>query len=406
MKFSSITLAMTAMAAFLVPSTAGRSELLLPGLSGDTAENGDAAIFGGEEITQVVPWFVFIGNCGGILIHKDIVLTSAHCVDKFPAGFPGFPTEVSVGILDTTGTNPGTTMKVLGGIIHPDWVLTETVADWGPDFAVIKLEQLSSNEVAPLNSVSTEPADGDSLFALGLGEVDAAPNPSTVLKGGVVKVKQCDVGEFTNNPICAVPSPDTTCRGDSGGPLVTRTEISDGTFVYGPVLGLTSFARGSCGAVSEMGFARISDFLPWIQEQVCSLSIDPPASCGSNADVTPYRYTLSSTYFFPEKVLRYHEPTAAENEGLRQVTQIFYRRVIAAVNALSYEDVDVNISFQGVKTSDVTVFATWDLEVTFKTLSKYPSRADLQTTIDSVKKELYVSQFINNAPPGGSIYQK
>lgn len=376
------------MAAFVVASTVGESV-------------DDAFVIGGTDITEVVPWFVFFGNCGGVLIHTDIVLTNAQCVDGVPSA--GFPENVRIGILDRdeNGANPGDTMKVLGGVIHPGW---DTTTETGVDFAVIKLDQKSSREVAPLNSVAAVPAVDAPLFTMGLGDSNNFGLETQVVQGGFVKAATCAI--TTNNPVCALPNPATICVGDGGSPLVTRDVASDGTVVYGPIIGLGSRIDGSCGSVNEMQFARVSESLAWIQEQVCSLSIDPPASCGTNADVTPYKYTLVTTYFFPEGVLKYRVPTASDNVGLEQITEVFYRRVIAAVNAMSYKDVDITIALAGFKVDDITVIATWDLEVTFNELSKYPSRAELQTTIDSVKKDLYVRQFINNAPPGGNLYQQ
>ena len=40
------------------------------------------AVVGGEKVTmEDVPWFGFVGNCGGTLVKPDRMVTAAHCVE-------------------------------------------------------------------------------------------------------------------------------------------------------------------------------------------------------------------------------------------------------------------------------------------------------------------------------------
>lgn len=63
-----------------------------------------------------------------------------------------------------------------------------------------------------------------------------------------------------------------SCQGDSGGPIIN----SDGVQV-----GIVSWGYG-CGRPEFSGvYSRISGAIDWINEQICDLSDNPPASCGN-----------------------------------------------------------------------------------------------------------------------------
>ena len=116
-----------------------------------------------------------------------------------------------------------------------------------------------------------------------------------------------------------------------------------------------------------------------------------------------FNYKLENSYFFAKKVGR--EPTPEEGAGLARLTQIFYRRLIAALYGLSYDDVDVSVTMMDPFSIDGSVIeARFDMVVTFNPLSKYPTSAQVGSDIESIRTDIYVKQFVNVAEPAGSIF--
>jgi hypothetical protein len=92
--------------------------------------------------------------------------------------------------------------------------------------------------------------------------------------------------------MCADPTTDDSiCSGDSGGPLtarlkapnennaVSRSPWSDLTTSKPVQVGVTSFGNDCAVDSIPDGFARISYFHKWINEQICKYSRDPPVEC-------------------------------------------------------------------------------------------------------------------------------
>lgn len=136
-------------------------------------------IFGGEEARLGdYPWLARIqyykGNnrygfhCGGVLIHKQFVLTAAHCIEGVPSSWIVY--QVRLGEHDTTKTedceiledgeqlcaDPVRDVLVLEYLVHPDYY-KENGADYN-DIAVLKLsESVESTEFISPICVPTSP---------------------------------------------------------------------------------------------------------------------------------------------------------------------------------------------------------------------------------------------------------
>ena len=97
------------------------------------------SIVGGVPVTNPheYPWIVHIvsemGQCGGSIISKNIIMTAAHCVDG-PKGIYSF-IIVRMGHSDITSENIKK-FDVKSVLIHPDWEGKEKVTD-GNDIALL-----------------------------------------------------------------------------------------------------------------------------------------------------------------------------------------------------------------------------------------------------------------------------
>lgn len=113
-----------------------------------------------------------------------------------------------------------------------------------------------------LNSDCNSPRSNADMTTYGFGQTSNDGPGSDVLKS-LDTNNQCF--DSSNAYILVyADSSSGVCFGDSGGPLV----IGDTQF------GVTSFVQGGCAAGNPDGFARISTYYSWIQEQVCDKSSD------------------------------------------------------------------------------------------------------------------------------------
>ena len=76
-----------------------------------------------------------------------------------------------------------------------------------------------------------------------------------------------NVGEVTDNMICATGNFKGTCNGDSGGPLMLNG--SENT-----VIGVTSWGTPDCNLNAPSVFARVSSQLEWIKANAKGICID------------------------------------------------------------------------------------------------------------------------------------
>ncbi|CAB9512912.1 Coagulation factor IX (Fragment) [Seminavis robusta] len=231
----------------------------------------DNFIIGG---TDVVPGelpfyghFQGVTMCGGALIHEDIFVTAAHCLED------GFPSTIRIGATTTVSANEGIEVPVCAGIIHPN----NNMKSMENDIAILKLcDQVKINSYAEYDTSTAEPPTGQDFWIVGFGRTSVNGNLSPFLKKAKVDYLNSAVcaGRYTKydalENMCVDGATTAICYGDSGGPLLD---------VNNKVFGFASFIIDTCGSEYPDFFTRVSTYAGWLREMTCTQAINPPMEC-------------------------------------------------------------------------------------------------------------------------------
>ncbi|XP_014674731.1 PREDICTED: serine protease 30-like [Priapulus caudatus] len=223
-------------------------------------------IYGGRQsVAGRWPWQVALLNrwkehyCGGVLIAPSYVLTAAHCVKKRMFAVLG-----EHDLYEREGNERY--HRVAAAVSHPRY--DEEIVD--NDVALLRLAspaRRSPPVCLPARRLTLP--TGTPCVVLGWGkEHERRPEAASVLHEAEVPLvarRDCEKEyrryHVSANMLCAgyKDGHADSCSGDSGGPLLCAAE---GRW---RVYGITSFGRG-CGLDGRFGvYAKVSNFVEWIQ---------------------------------------------------------------------------------------------------------------------------------------------
>lgn len=227
------------------------------------------------------PFFTFnkFGNnagCGASLIHRDILLTAAHCRTVFDGR------GAYVGATTNFGVDDGEFHEDEAALRHPEY----RAADFANDVMLVKLETSTLLAPIPFNRHPLKPLLDSNLTVMGFGDTEFQGDLSeTLLETHVFAsdFEECAALYFNESEavlnettqFCALGEEGRdACQADSGGPII-------GLDVNGDTqqIGIISFGLGCGKEHIPAVYVRISAFADWIEEGICQLSSHPPASC-------------------------------------------------------------------------------------------------------------------------------
>jgi len=227
------------------------------------------------------PETVNLYQCGGSLIAPGVVLTAAHCVDKFRQN-PG-ELKVRCGEWDTqhqTEPRPHQDRQVANLEIHPEFEPRNLQNDFAVLFTSQEFELSDHIDTACLPEAG-ESFSGTTCFATGWGKdkFGAAGEYQVVLKEIDLPVVDHDTcqdslrqtrlgGKFKlhDSFVCAggVNGKDT-CKGDGGSPLVCPSKYDPYTYIQA---GIVAWGIG-CGEDGTPGvYADVSQATCWIDQAI------------------------------------------------------------------------------------------------------------------------------------------
>lgn len=228
-----------------------------------------------EAITNAPPdgphFVVNLGNCSGVAISPNYILTAAHCFNH--SSF--FAVTVRAGLFSETVAFAGTAQVV----VHPSWSPTAANRDaW--DIAVVRLFNggLGTGfERARIYSGPETPwtAKGNGFYVAGYGRGTSsggARNCSSGDSGNIIKrggnFAFLGTGQKSGSTFLSVngySSLRTTCKGDSGAPYILPRNGVD--FAFAIHSGSTDIAGGA------MRGTMIEPKLSWIQSTAASMGV-------------------------------------------------------------------------------------------------------------------------------------
>lgn len=271
-------------------------------------------IVGGEEFTdpsikKVLAFLRFKnGNCTGIVLSKNFILTAAHC----NADLEG---DVLIGGSDTVS---GDKYEISGITTHPDYVPAETTKLPLNDLALLKLDKdISDPTLAATNTNKEFPPDNYPVTIAGYGFISEGwrGNPGPRLARSVdlpiVATPKCrtiitseskPIGASVNDNLhlCAgyVKGGCDSCQGDSGGPVFARD--GEGKIL---LVGVVSSGVG-CARASLPGInVKISSFQKWIEDTIGTPLIISTKQPPTDLNVTSTVPEIASTPDVGEPVL-------------------------------------------------------------------------------------------------------
>uniref|UniRef100_A0A6I8PE47 Kallikrein related peptidase 5 n=1 Tax=Ornithorhynchus anatinus TaxID=9258 RepID=A0A6I8PE47_ORNAN len=229
------------------------------------AEEGTRIVNGTECPRHSQPWqaALFLGQrlyCGAVLVHRQWLLTAAHC--RKPSYLVRLGRHSLQGVELTTQLRKG-----ILSFPHPKY----SHPKHDNDLMLIKLGQpvQPTASVKPISLSSCCPRAGARCLVSGWGTTSSPqvnyPKALQCVNLTILSEQACQAaypGEITDSMLCAGDrAGKDSCQGDSGGPLVC-----DGT-----LQGLVSWGDVPCAQPNHPGvYTKLCLFTKWIQDTIKS----------------------------------------------------------------------------------------------------------------------------------------
>lgn len=215
--------------------------------------------------------------CGAIVVWSDILMGAAHCqiTDE--------DVQANIGSNLVSGAG-GQTIAITAQRPHPDF----EIISFQNDVMLLRLASSTSAPLVRLNDKVENPNDGEPVTAVGFGDTLVGPgfiDPLLKVTVPTVDFQACqDSYDFSSAVqvqgfamtevanVCAGAAFLDSCQGDSGGPLFDAS---------GKSVGITSWGQGCAEPGFPGVYTRVSTYTEWVLTNICDLSNDPPACCGS-----------------------------------------------------------------------------------------------------------------------------
>ena len=245
------------------------SGILLLGLAVSAAEPPPPPIINGAVeagFEETVGLGVALGDeallvCTGTLITPRMILSAAHCGDKYP-----IEAIVAVGsaFFGTDSAAPDAVLRFEDAALHPDYVRLENGVTLGEnDIAVLILEEDAPFEPAwlPREALTEEGTVGETVVSVGFG-LNESGRSDGQKRSAELTVDSLDE-VFLRSRVLTNPERASICSGDSGGPQFFLDDA--GRHV---VWGVHSWADVNCRTESGSTRVDVDGVSQWLLDQV------------------------------------------------------------------------------------------------------------------------------------------
>ncbi|XP_005187694.1 trypsin-like [Musca domestica] len=233
-------------------------------LAGTLPDDFDGRIVNGVDTTiEKHPYQVSLQTasgkhfCGGSIISEDIIVTAAHCLQKYTAS------QMKVRLGSTEYNTGGKLIAVKSFRNHEDYSSTTNKND----IAVIKLSSpvKQTSKIRYIALAEKTPATGTPAVVTGWGYkcYRCAPGPTTLqeVEVAIIDRRTCASSEYEygseimKTMVCAYAVNKDSCQGDSGGPLVSGNKL----------VGVVSWGEG-CAKPGYPGvYADVATLRSWVE---------------------------------------------------------------------------------------------------------------------------------------------